>query len=318
VSVSSRAADLPLQDNRAGRFRHVVFAGPGGRAARIVNLAPPAAADDRPDDADRGRRLTDEEESFVGSVFACAGLDARAYRPESLGRRVQACLRALRAGSIREARLTLAHNPPLVAVAINAIVIGVSSFFRDPPVFDEIASGVLPSLARSRTAPRVWSVGCSDGQELYSVAILLAELNLLDGCYLLGTDCRSDAVRRARDGVYGAAALQSVPGSWARKYFTPQDADGTGERWRIAASLRAAVQWRRADVTRVQEPGIWDLILCRNMAMYLQPEASGKLWELFERALRPGGYLVLGKAERPVNAKRLSPVGPCLFRRDRG
>ena len=85
-----------------------------------------------------------------------------------------------------------------------------------------------------------------------------------------------------------------------------------------AAPLRTAVQWRTADVMRVQEPGVWDLILCRNMAMYLRPEASGKLWDLFERALRPGGYLVMGKAERPANARRLSPVGPCVFRRDRG
>ena len=300
---------LPL--TRPNKYRHVVFTGPTGNTARIVNLAPQVNPCD--DDAAAKPELTEEEQAFLRSLFACAGLDANAYRSESLRRRLHACLRALRALSILEARRALAANPALVPVAINAMVIGVSSFFRDTAVYDEIAFNVLPSLFRTHRPARVWSVGCSEGQELYSTAILLAELGLLDGCYLLGTDCRSEAIHRARDGYYDAAALRSVPRAWVEKYFHRQT-----DRWRIVSSLRTAVQWRTADVTRVQEPGVWDLILCRNMAMYMRPETSGKLWEMFERALRPGGYLILGKAERPANARRLSLVGPCLFRRDRG
>jgi chemotaxis methyl-accepting protein methylase len=308
---------MHVQLTRPNRYRHVVFTGGGGiggggiGGARIVNLAP--QPEPRPDARLMRQELTEEEDAFIRSLFACAGLDANAYRPESLRRRLHACLRALRAGSILDARRTLAYNPSLVSVALNAVVLGVTSFFRDAAVYDQIAFNVLPALFRSGCPARVWSVGCSDGQELYSVAILLAELNLLDGCYLLGTDCRGEAIQRARDGYYDAAALRNVPHAWVERYFHRQT-----DRWRVVSSLRTAVQWRTADVTRVAEPGVWDLILCRNMAMYLRPEASGKLWELFERALRPGGYLVLGKAERPINARRLSPVGPCLYRRDRG
>ena len=302
---------MHLELARPNKYRHVVFTGPYGTTARLVNLAPPTRSPEVPPAAND--RLTEEEHAFIGSLFACAGLDASAYRSESLRRRLHACLRAVRASSILEARRALASNPALVSVAINAMVIGVSSFFRDAAVYDQIAFNVLPSLFRTGNPARVWSVGCSEGQELYSVAILLAELGLLDGCYLLGTDCRSEAIVRARDGSYDAAAMRHVPQAWEEKYFHRQT-----DRWRIVSSLRTAVQWRTADVTRVQEPGVWDLILCRNMAMYLRPEASGKLWETFETALRPGGYLILGKAERPVNARRLSPVGPCVFRRDRG
>lgn len=307
---------MHLQLTRLNKYRHVVFTGPTGSTARIVNLAPPPPPGAQPCGDARGgdSQLTGEEDAFIRSLFAGAGLDASAYRPESIRRRLQACLRAVRATSITDARRALAANPALVPVAINAMVIGVSSFFRDAGVYDQVAFNVLPALFRSNRSPaRVWSVGCSEGQELYSVAILLAELNLLDGCYLLGTDCRNEAIHRARDGIYDAAALRAVPRAWIEKYFQPQ-----GDRRRVVPGLRTAVQWRTADVTRVQEPGVWDLILCRNMAMYLKPEASGKLWEMFQQALRPGGYLVLGKAERPANAKRLSPVGPCLFRRDRG
>jgi chemotaxis methyl-accepting protein methylase len=66
------------------------------------------------------------------------------------------------------------------------------------------------------------------------------------------------------------------------------------------------------------EPGHWDLILCRNLGMYLKADLAGQLWNRLARALRPGGWLVLGKAERPMGASILSAVSPCLYRRDRG
>jgi chemotaxis protein methyltransferase CheR/two-component system CheB/CheR fusion protein len=73
-----------------------------------------------------------------------------------------------------------------------------------------------------------------------------------------------------------------------------------------------------ADLLQVQEPGVWDVVLCRNTTMYMRTEAVNPLWEKLEMLLRPGGILVLGKAERPLGVNRLTPVGPCLYRRNRG
>jgi len=142
---------------------------------------------------------------------------------------------------------------------------------------------------------------------------VLAEMELLSGAVLLGSDCRSEAIKAARDGCYSAAAIKTVPTPWREKYFTEDSG-----RWRISDALRAATQWRRGDVTQVQEPGTWDVILCRNMAMYLRPAVTNRLWEQLELGLRPGGFLVLGKAERPLGSSRLSAVAPCIYRRDRG
>jgi chemotaxis methyl-accepting protein methylase len=159
---------------------------------------------------------------------------------------------------------------------------------------------------------RVWSPGCSDGAELYSVAILLDELGLLDRCELLGTDCRADAVERARAGAYDAHAVRCVPPDLLARHFTT---DADRRTWRVSPRLRAAARWRTADVLNVCEPGVWDLVLCRNLAIYLQPEAAGELWRRLEAAVRPGGVLALGKAERPGSGRRFTPAGPCLFRR---
>jgi chemotaxis methyl-accepting protein methylase len=195
----------------------------------------------------------------------------------------------------------------------------VTSFFRDAGVFATIAQVILPRItdkpARERIVARVWSAGCSDGAELYSLAMLLAQRRVLDRCCLLGSDCRLEATRRAAEGRFPAPnAERDIPPALLATYFQP-DSDN---HYVARPCLRALIQWRTADVLHVQEPGPWDLILCRNLAMYLRGEAAARLWRALEAGLRPGGFLVLGKAERPHGAATLSPIAPCVYRRDRG
>ena len=309
---------------RGARFRHVVFRESGRR--RAVNLAPRAAGGESPPryHAADEPQLDADEQRFIDWLYAHGGLDARAYRPETLRRRLPACLRALRATSVSDARLALEADRAAVPAAINAMVIGVTGFFRDAGVFDHLTHTVLPALPRTAGHPRVWSAGCSEGEEMYSVAMLLAEMDLLGGAYLLGTDCRPQAVAAARVGRYAQRLLRDVPAAWQAKYFQP-DVVSAGAAIaaapavagaRVRPELRGAVQWRTGDVTRVCEPGGWDLILCRNLTMYLRPDVAGRVWAALEGALRPGGFLVLGKAERPIGAQRLGLVAPCIYRRD--
>ncbi|HEX8522422.1 MAG TPA: protein-glutamate O-methyltransferase CheR [Tepidisphaeraceae bacterium] len=297
-----------VQRLRAGRFRHVVFAtGMGMRRAR--NLAAPAT-----EPLERVEALQGEPAAFLRWLFRRGGLDVNQYRPETLNRRLPACLRALRTSDVREARELINSSPELTVTALSALVIGVTSFFRDAATFDELTYHVLPSRKHSRSAAlRIWSVGCSDGAEPYSIAILLAELDRLEGATILGTDCRADAVVCAREGLYDDHAVRDVPQVWLEKYFKKERGH-----WRLCQRVRDAVQYRTADMTQITEPGTWDVILCRNVCMYFKPECAGRMWERFESSLTPGGFLVLGKAERPTGTKRLSGVGPCIYRRDRG
>jgi chemotaxis methyl-accepting protein methylase len=260
--------------------------------------------------------LSADEESLLRWLFDQAGLTLRDYRTETLKRRLGACLRALRASSVAQARHAMQRNPQLLHSAVSTLVIGVSSFFRDAPVFAAVAERVVPALAgwvRAGRRVRVWSAGCSDGAELYSVAMLLAEAGLLHRCDLLGTDCRADAVDRARSGVFSPEAMKGVADKLRKEYFAFD-----GASWHVRPWLRDALHWRKANLLTVREPGGWDVVLCRNMAIYLQPAAAGRLWLSLESALSPGGFLILGKAERPWGARHLSPVGTCLYRRGGG
>jgi chemotaxis protein methyltransferase CheR len=290
----------------APEFRHISFR--GSIVRERFTLAHDTALENDPD----GTPLSEDEEAFLRFLFKEAGLDLYNYRLRTLKRRIGPCLRALHAGNFADARRAIQQKPSLLPTAISTMVIGVTSFFRDGPVWEMIRNEVIPTLLKGRYGLAIWCLGCSDGHEFYSLAMMLAEMKLLHRCHLLGTDCRLDAVKRARAGQYDAAAIKSVPADLFSRYFYKEEAY-----WRVVPAIRDAIHWRRADVMTLHEPGVWDLILCRNMSMYLAPEASGALFPRLEMSLRPGGMLVLGKAERPLAACHLAPVGPCIYRRDR-
>jgi chemotaxis methyl-accepting protein methylase len=293
------------------KFRHVTFADAIGGSHRAINFGRRSFELVEPDD--RTVPLEPDEDSFVRWLFREAGLDARFYREETLRRRLPACLRFLRVNTVPQARVLLRQNPSMIAPVVNVMLIGVTSFFRDANVFACIQNQILPRRLSRSFRPRIWSIGCSDGSELYSVAMALAEMGSLHKCELVGTECRGEAVARARAGVYDESAQRGLPAHLVVRYFCPREND-----WAIASEIRSAVQWRVGNILETIEPGPWDVILCRNVAMYMKSTATQPLWQTLQRALVREGYLVLGKAERPVGADLLSLVEPCIYRRDRG
>ena len=202
-----------------------------------------------------------------------------------------------------EARSRLQREPERVAAALSAVLIGVTDFFRDPQVFAYLDDVVLPKLSAGGRPLRVWSAGCADGAELYSMAILLAHRGLLDGSTLLGTDCRQEGIRKAERGWFDRSQVAHLPVP-LRETFFAAEAGG----WRVCNRLRQAVCWKQGNILSDQptDAASWDLILCRNVAIYLEPAASALLWSRLLRALRVGGVLVVGTAERPASSG--SPV----------
>jgi chemotaxis methyl-accepting protein methylase len=292
-------------------YRHVVFPDAPEPNGRAVNFMPQPADRDRAPAA-REEDLTSDEQSSIERLFDRVGLCLTDYRLETLKRRIPSCLRAMRVESVGRIGPAIDRQPDLLKTALSTLVIGVTSFFRDPGVFAALEKSFLPEVLRRTPNPRIWSAGCSDGAELYSLAMLLAEWGAVQRSTLLGTDCRTDAVARAREGCYDAGAIKGVPARFVGRYLTPD-----GAMWQIHPFLRAAAQWRFGNVLYTSEPGAWDLILCRNMAIYLQPEAAGRLWARLGASLRPGGILVTGKAERPYGATGMVAVAPCIYQRDR-
>lgn len=249
-------------------------------------------------------------DEFLVWLLGRAGLPAERYRGRSLSRRLAACLRQVHARTPHEARRILERDPELLARALDSVLLGVTGFFRDSAVFAWIEAALMPALARADRPLRIWSAACSDGHELYSMAMLLAEHQAPNGADLLGTDLRASAIARASAGVYAEKDLETVPTSRRRRWFREENG-----RFRLVDELCAAVRWSVQDLFRGPSPGPWDVILWRNMAIYLAPGADLPVWRAFDSVLRPGGHFVTGKADTAPAELGWERVAPCVYRK---
>ncbi|QJE98162.1 CheR family methyltransferase [Luteolibacter luteus] len=235
------------------------------------------------------------------------GLPLGEYRLAPMLRRVPACLRALRVGSASEAVALLAQRQELILRALETLLIGTTEFFRDPQVFDLLQQEVIPGMLQRKAHPRVWSAACSEGAELYSVAMTFALFGALQEGQFFGSDCRAEAVEHARRGIFARPRSGGLRQPQSGLFTISGE-----ESIQVSPEIRRAISWQTADVLADDPGGPWDMILCRNLAIYLSPEASARLWQRLAGALAPGGILVVGKAEKPA-VPGLRKIHPFIY-----
>jgi chemotaxis protein methyltransferase CheR len=170
--------------------------------------------------------------------------------------------------------------------------INVSQFFRDEKPFAVLQDEVLPALLEERRALRTWSAGCAGGAEGFSLAMLLEEQRSA-GHYELATDVDESALARARaGGPYSDAEIANVSEDRGKR-FLRQDEEG----WWVAPELRSRVTFAQHDLLRDPYKDDFDLVLCRNVVIYLTRSAKDRIFQGLARALRPGGFLFIGSTE---------------------
>ena len=179
------------------------------------------------------------------------------------------------------------------------LLINVTQFFRDAEVFEFLRKTVLPDLIGARVPDqplRVWVAGCSTGEEVYSLLILfheeIAKLGLQVKLQFFASDVDSDAVASAREGLYPNTITADVSAERLARFFAKED-----HGYRILPELRSSVVFAVQDVLSDPPFSQIDMVSCRNLLIYLGPEAQAKVLSLFRFALRPGGILLLGTSE---------------------
>jgi chemotaxis protein methyltransferase CheR len=194
------------------------------------------------------------------------------------------------------------------------MTVGESYFFRDGSLFAALRDQVLPELLQEQQGRlRVWSAGCSEGQELYSVAMLLHDMGAESARQeLVGTDVNPAAVEAARRARYDTWSFRGVEPDLVTRHFAARDSH-----FELLPALRQGVTFHRHDLVNGSYPNpaaklaAFDMILCRNVLIYFDPEAIEAVTGRLIECLRPGGYLVLGNAE--VHSRQLQGVTPRLF-----
>ncbi len=187
-----------------------------------------------------------------------------------------------------------------------------TSFFREPLLLEAFGRELLPQklAERGRQGVKIWSAGCSTGEEPYTLAIYLLEQGgAVNGTPIYATDISRDAISRARAGVYGEYALRNTGSLHIRKYFVKTDG-GLG----VSPEVRRLVRFEELnliDESRMARVRGMDFIFCRNVMIYFDEAVKKKVTGFFHEALNPGGYLIIGASEsihsltqkfRPVNA----------------
>ena len=239
--------------------------------------------------------------------FGCAS-----YKEKCLSRRIAVRMRARGVHTYADYARILDADAAEYEKLLDALTINVTKLFRNWETYRALGATVVPDLWSRETAKvRVWSAGCSSGQEAYSLAVLfhrhaavqgmLSQIGRVD---VLGTDIDRASLIAAQRGEFAEADFADTPDELRVRYFS------RSAPFAVSPSVRSMVRFERRDLLNDPVPtGRFDLITCRNVLIYFDRDTQARLFDLFFSALAPGGYLVLGKVETILGPSRSRFIG---------
>ena len=247
----------------------------------------------------------------VGTVLEAirqgTGVDFTNYKATTLHRRIARRMILRKTTALRDYAQVLRKTPSEVEALYNDLLIGVTSFFRNPEAFETLKTSIFPRFLkedRARNPLRMWVLGCSTGQEAYSLAMAFAEV---DGAsarqvpvQIFATDLNAAAIETARTGTYPKDLLNDVSPERLRRFFTPVDGQ-----FRISKTIRDMCVFSRHNVLGDPPFSRVDFISCRNLLIYLEPVLQQQVIPVLHYALKPHGVLWLGTAETTGPQKEL-------------
>ena len=288
-AVATGVADAVLPPEKMGEML-LDYAGPEHVRPVLEALGEPAA------EAGEGPG------GFEGILALLAeryGVNFSDYKPGTLARRTARRMDLMKMTNWDDYLGHLRDHPEEVADLYGDVLIDVTRFFRDRAMWEYLEREVVPPLLEQHTGDtplRVWSAGCATGEEAYGLAmVFLEQIEKQGGGHRLqvfGSDVSHEALAVARRGVYPAHVVEDISPERLRRFFRR-----TGDQYQVDRSLRDLVTFAAHNLLADPPFANLDLVVCRNVLIYLKPEAQERLLELFHFALRPGGVLWLGNAE---------------------
>ncbi|MFN8610369.1 MAG: PAS domain-containing protein [Vulcanimicrobiota bacterium] len=242
------------------------------------------------------REIEDRLPEICDLLQQSTGHDFRHYRQAFVVRRVERRMGFTHLHQVQDYLELIRSHSEELQLLFQDLLVGVTQFFRDPDSWEALSGALLEMLRGGNQSLRIWSAGCASGEEAYSVAMLVLELleanQLKADVKVLATDIDEEALGLARAGVYPAHIKNQLSAERLSRFFT-----NTVEGYRICREVRQICQFSQHNL--VTDPPFVeiDLVLCRNVLIYLSPALQQKLVPLFHYALRGGGFLLLGSSE---------------------
>jgi len=245
---------------------------------------------------DNGTKNIDSLTKIIMLLRDHSGIDFSYYKENTIIRRIERRIKVKRYNSTEEYVKFLKNSEEEKGTLYREMLIGVTGFFRDKLAFDQLEKDIIPKLDYSKKILRVWSSGCSTGEEVYSIAMLLQEYKEKKGLdieiKIFGTDIDKEALDIASKGYYPDSILSDVKKEYIDKYFI-KEKNGR----RISEKIRNLVVYAKHNVLKDPPFSKLDLIICRNLFIYIKPEIQQKVMSMFYYSLNKNGYLMLGSSE---------------------
>ena len=251
--------------------------------------------------ADEDAPFSEEETlSHIYTILKNAsGIDFTYYKRSTILRRIERRMLVTHTATLSEFARLLGDSPEEVNVLTREIFIGVTNFFRDPAFFEKLKYNAIFKIVERTTENepiRVWSAGCSTGEEAYSIAILfqevMEELQVKRDVKIFATDVDSRALEQASKGIFSENIIDDVTPDRLAKFFLKLN-----DQYQISKEIRRMIVFATHNMFSDPPFGKLDLICCRNVMIYFQPVMRRGLFAIFHQALKNGGFLFLGKSE---------------------
>lgn len=243
--------------------------------------------------------------TFKKMAGELSGIDLSSYKSQQMDRRIHSLMQLWGVQTYDEFWKTLQTNSQKYKDFVKKLTINVSEFFRNAERFQELWDRILPDLLSKQPRVNIWSAGCSDGAEPYSVAIIVSELQAESRVRIIATDVDKAILEKALAAVYGANEVKSLPPELVGKYFDVRD-----NSFYLKDSIKKMVEFKAHNLLLEPFESQLDLIICRNVVIYFTEEAKAVLYRKFYEALRPGGYLMVGGTEPLLKYRQLGFENP--------
>lgn len=240
-------------------------------------------------------------ESFKAQVLAMTKIDLDAYKEKQMKRRIDTLISRHGLKTYDEFVTLLKTNKPAFEEFVNYLTINVSEFYRNPEQWQLLDKDVFPELIeKNGNRLKVWSAACSTGDEPYSLVMALSKHVPLADISIRATDIDKQVIALAKNGIYDAKSIVSVPRDLKDKYFT-----SIGGNYKISDNIKNRVHFEEHNLLRDPYPTGNNLIVCRNVLIYFTEEAKAEIFKKFFHALAPGGILFLGSTEQMMDYKQI-------------
>lgn len=231
-------------------------------------------------------------EWFVKAFHPKSGLDLNFYKQNQMERRIRSFMTSHNYKTFPDFIKALDQDKDLYDAFFKHLTINVTQFFRDANQWKTLREVIIPKLLERKTSLKIWSAGCSSGQEPYSMAITFLQYFPQARFTILATDIDVKVLEQAKKGIYKEADFASTPPELIKKYFSPVEGG-----YQISEQVKRSVTFQRQNLLTDRFDSGFDLIACRNVVIYFTEEAKDMLYRKFANSLNVGGILFTGSTE---------------------